>query len=208
MRSRRERLPSAALIIFAVLFALLCNIGPAFSIDLPIRIDITDRQPPVNPLTALDIFFTVAQTAIMVMIIGWIILFIRKKIEKALRPTPYDAAVKELGVLKAALAKRSMSKQEYCARISAMLKRYARESLPTALYEPTTAEFLKELQAIAAVSDEARSSIRDMLSFCDGVKFSGYDPSDAELEANVNSAEKILAGLHAGKTNTEALDKA
>ena len=88
-----------------------------------------------------------------------------------------------------------------------MIKRYARESLPTALYEPTTAEFLEELKAIAAVSDETRSAVRNMLSFSDSVKFSGYDPSDGELEANINSAEKILAGLQVNKPDTKETDR-
>jgi len=208
MRSRSERSQPAAAIIFAAVFALLCNTGPASAFDMPIRINITDRQPPVNPLSGIDIFFTAAQTAILVMIISWIVLFIRKKIRKAFQATPYEIVKKDLGTLKAAVAKRSISKQEYCAKISRMLKAYAKESLSTALYEPTTAEFLKELRAISAVSDDTKHLIQDMLSFCDGVKFSGYDPSDAELEANVNSAEKILAGLEADKTNREALTRA
>ena len=53
-------------------------------------------------------------------------------------------------------------------------------------------EFLKAFNAIAAASDELRRAMGGVLSLCDLVKFSGYDPSPEEFKKCAGSAELIL----------------
>ena len=163
----------------------------------PVMIRILDIRGPINLLTSLDIVLAGAEGALLLFLASWAVSFARKKIAEARRVTPYEAARREARALKAALAKKTISPQESCSRISAMLKRYVKEAFKTGPSEATTTDFLKDLKAIPAASDDVRRALGDALSLCDLVKFSGYEPSAAELEGLCAGASAAIETLHA-----------
>ena len=154
---------------------------------------------PIDLLTFADILFNAAQIMLLVLLIGWAVSFVRKKIEESFRVTPYESARKELSALKISAAKKNISPQDLCSRISVMLRSYVKDAFETGSPEFTTTEFLKGFNAIAAVSDELRRTMSEILSLCDLVRFSGYSPSWEELEKCAGSAELILTSFNEQK---------
>ena len=165
----------------------------------PIIIKITDLKGPIDLLTFTDILFNVAETILLVLLISWAVSFVRKKIEEVSRITPYEAARKEIGAIKISAAKKNISPQEFCSRMSAMLRSYIKGEFQIGSPEFTTAEFLKGFNTIASASDESRRTMAEILSLCDLVKFSGYYPSPEELEKCIVSVEQILILLNEQK---------
>ena len=165
----------------------------------PIIIKITDLKGPINLLTFTDILLNVAEAALLVFLISWVVSFARKKIEEVSRITPYEAARKEISAIKISAAKKNMSSQEFCSRMSAMLRSYVKDEFQAGSPEFTTAEFIKGFNAIVSVSDELRRTMAEILSLCDLVKFSGYDPSPEEFEKCIVNAEQILVLLNERK---------
>ena len=165
----------------------------------PIFIKITDLKGPIDLLTLTDILLNAAEIILLALLIGWAVSFVRKKIKESSRVTPYEAAREKLRAIKVSITKKNISPSEFCSRISAMLRSYVKDAFQIGSLEFTTAEFLKGFNAFAAVSDESRRIMSEILSLCDLVKFSGYDPSWEEIERCAGSAEMILASLNGQK---------
>jgi hypothetical protein len=166
----------------------------------PVIIKIVDVKGPIDLLTFTDILLICAEIILLISIISWAVSFARKKFKEISRATPYESACKELSVVKSAAAKKTISPQECCSRISLMLRRYVKDAFRTGSPELTTAEFLEEFNTIAASSDDIKHAAVDLLSLCDLVKFSGYDPSREDIEAAINTADKIVAALSTRET--------
>lgn len=165
----------------------------------PVVVKIVDTPNPMNVIVLTDILLAGAETALSLFIIAWAVSFVRKKIEDAMRPTPYELAQKELAAIKT--ARKKASPQELCARISSMVRSYVNGQFRKGSSELTTAEFLSEFNTIPAASALPRQTMDSLFSLCDLVKFSGYDPSSVELETAIESAKSIITALN--KLETE-----
>ncbi len=170
-------------------------------------IKIIDIKGPINILTIIDIILLGAEVVLLVFIADWAIGFVRRRIRRARRVTPYEVVRKELDAIKTAAAKKTITPQECCARTSIMLKQYIKEALRMGSSEFTTADFLKAIRALSVASDDILKTVSDLLSLCDLVKFSGYDLSQGEVEANIESAGIIVESLHSREIEDKGPEK-
>lgn len=167
-------------------------------VKTPVVVKIVDTPEPISVIAFLDIILIGAEIGLSFFIIGWAFSFIRKKIEIAARPGPCDTARRELAAIKA--AKKNIAPREFCSRISLMIRSYIFGEFRKGSSELTTAEFLESFNTIPAVSDSSRQTMKSLLSLCDLVKFSGYEPSPGELEEAVESAGSLITALSGLKT--------
>jgi len=173
----------------------------------PVIIKIIDIKGPISLLTSIDIILLIAEIVLLVFIADWVVEFVRRRVRAARRVTPYEMARKEFEAIKTAAAKKTISPRECCARTSIMLKRYMKDAFKMGSSEFTTADFLKSLQTLNAAPDDILKMVSGLLSFCDLVKFSGYDLSQREAETNIESAAIIIKSIHIRKTEDKTAEK-
>lgn len=172
-------------------------------VKTPVKIKIVDIAGPISLLTLIDIVLIGAEIVLLMLIADWFIGFVRRRIAQARRIAPYETACREIGAMKTAAAKKTISFRECCEGTSVILKRYIQDAFKMDPAEFTTADFLKSLRALGVASDSVLKTVNDILTLCDLVKFSGHMLSHDDLAANIESAKTVIESLH----SREAEDK-
>ncbi len=80
----------------------------------------------------------------------------------------------------------------FCTAVSGIVRFYLEERFRFHAPERTTEEFLIELQATNLLLPEQKQTLGDFLPRCDLVKFARLEPTETELRALFESADRLI----------------
>jgi hypothetical protein len=80
----------------------------------------------------------------------------------------------------------------FCTAVSGIVRNYLEERFRFHAPERTTDEFLLELQATNLLLPEQKLSLGEFLQRCDLVKFARLEPTEIELRALFDSADRLI----------------
>src|ERR1041385_4289826 len=80
----------------------------------------------------------------------------------------------------------------FCTAVSGVLRNYLEERFRFHAPERTTDEFLLELQATNLLLPDQKQSLGEFLQRCDLVKFARLEPTETELRALFDAADRLI----------------
>jgi hypothetical protein len=108
-------------------------------------------------------------------------------------PLPHEIALRALReLMEQDLIGRGEAKLFYL-RLSSILRHYIEDRFALRAPERTTEEFLRECGGTDLLSGRQVELLREFLLHCDLVKFAGYQPSRAEIDATINACAQFIA---------------
>lgn len=153
-----------------------------------------DIKGPIGLRSGIN-FFLVLIALSVILILGLIIVFLRKnkKREKVLRLRPaHEIAYEQLNELKKKnFLKKGMIK-EYYAEISAIIRHYLENRFNLKAPEMTTEEFLAHVRDYSQLAAIHKALLKEFLLNCDLVKFAKYIPPEWEFELVFDSAKNFV----------------
>lgn len=108
---------------------------------------------------------------------------------------PGEEAAQALASLLAMDLIREGAFAEFYVRLTSIVRRYIERTTGIHAPEQTTEEFLREMEGSSSFQPEQRRRLQDFLSASDLVKFAAQVPSEAEIEAALQSARSFCGLL-------------
>jgi hypothetical protein len=156
-----------------------------------------DIRPIKAPLVIPDdwwwLWWAIGIVVALALIAAAVALFIalsKKKAAASLAPVlpPHVRAKQKL---REALALIS-DPNPFCTAVSGVLRNYLEERFRFHAPERTTDEFLLELQATNLLLPDQKQSLGEFLQRCDLVKFARLEPTETELRALFDAADRLI----------------
>jgi len=166
--------------------------GPSRKIDAPIFFRIKEVKEPIALLLYADLVIPVGIVAIIV-ILGLIFLIVmkQKKRREPVRLPPREEAIKRLNELEAKKLPENERLKEFYFELSSILRQYLNACLTTT-GEITTEEFFNEIDKMQEVSSEVKSGLKNLLSMCDRIKYSGQIPENHQWRDSLKTAKSMF----------------
>lgn len=164
------------------------------------KTDIRDIKGVVDIQARYEKYLKFLYTAAAILLVGGLILFIRKKLKK--KPadvryllSPHEEALKSLGELKySGLIEKDRIKLFYF-KLTDILRHYFERVYGFGTEELTTQELMQEISRVS-VSDELRARIVRFFEDCDLVKFANMKPIREEINTDFDRSEDIVNQCH------------
>jgi hypothetical protein len=155
------------------------------SIDSPLRLRINDIMDPRTVRTAEDwvVYGLLFLGALIVLIIMGLIVFATiKYIKREKKPLPHEVALKALSKLKYSKLLEKGKTKEFCSSLYNILVEYTKARFGMPEVKMTAREFTAWLDIAEGLSEEGKEFLRNRVSVCELVRYSGYFPSEGELD--------------------------
>ncbi|GEP92326.1 BatD family protein [Chitinophaga terrae (ex Kim and Jung 2007)] len=166
-----------------------------------VAVDTTKAFKPIKtvqsvPWNIWDYWIYLAIGAGLVLLIGGLIWFFRRKPKKAPVvnvPTisPYELAVHNLKALKEEKLWQQGDVKQYYTRLTDILRTYFENQFGIAALELTSEELLNNIKPITKLNQQ-RDKLRSLLAIADLAKFAKLQPTPDEHEDCMKKAEEIL----------------
>lgn len=174
--------------------------APLRRIDTPIRLKIIDINNAMGVVTLSDALFIAALSIAFILGICLGIYVIKERMKRPKIYSPYEIAVKSLAEINPEKAHSETALKELYFKISRVIREYLKESLNFGKAELTSREFLVKLDKAAVIPDNSKDAIKNLIVYCDLVKFSGDTANIDEFKAHFDTAKKIINEINTATT--------
>jgi len=174
--------------------------GGSKRIDLPIRLKISDINNIIGIVTVSDILFKFAVAVIAMLVISLAVYFIKMSMKKPIVLSPYERAIKGLAGADPEKVRPGTALKELYFLLSRVIREYLKDSLGFGPEELTVGEFLKRLDEVTTVPDNARGGIKALILRYDFVKFSGDTVNIDAFKKDFAAAKELVDAINTALT--------
>ena len=170
--------------------------------------DIRDIKPPIDiPSHWLWLWIALAAVAVLALIIGLVVMFLRKpRAEQKIEAAPvaaWERAYARLENLKSSKIIERIYLKPFYIELSDIIRHYLEERFAIKAPEMTTEEFLDSLRTSPILNDIQQKTLKEFLYTCDMVKFAKLQPTIVEAQESFDLVKLLVdqTCLPAGRTH-------
>lgn len=170
--------------------------GTLRRIDTPIRLKIIDIKNIMGVMTMSDILFIAALFIGSILVIYLVLYFVRRNMNRPKPLSAYELAIKNFAEIDIKKAKNGSELKDLYYKISRIVRDYSKDVLSFGPKELTTKEFLAKLEGETVIAGDIKGAIKELIVYCDLVKFAGNDANIEELGSHFDGAKKIIEQIN------------
>lgn len=170
--------------------------------------DILDIKPPLDVARNLLPWMLGGGAAVLAAALAGMLLLLRQRRRRhaEVKRPAHEIALEELERLDQERLIERGGVREYYFRLSDIFRHYLEDRFSVPAVEQTTQELLPKIMSMAEVNPKVKSSIREVLTHADMVKFARQQPADTVIADN---RQQVLTVIHETKLdNADGLQPA
>ena len=166
--------------------------GPLRKIDAPIFFRIKEVKEPVRMMFYTDMVIPAAIVLLITVFVLIFFLVMRKKKKREPVPLlPREEAIKRLNDLEAKIPPEGEKLKESYFELSSILREYLKTFL-VKKEEITTGDFFTEIDKMQELSEELKNNLKNLLSMCDRMKYSGQILETRQWQESLRIAKSMF----------------